>query len=52
MPALQPQPENVTVNYFECDIVNVQYSFDAIIKVNIYEDLYIDFSDIAGLLNN
>ena len=41
----------VTVNYFEGDLINVAYSFDATIKVNIYDDLYINFSDIAGLLN-
>lgn len=31
--------------------MNVQYSFDAVIKVNIYEDLYINFSDIADALS-
>lgn len=36
----------VTVNYFEGDIVNVQYSFDSVVKVNIYEDLYINFEEI------
>lgn len=41
----------ITVNYFEGDIVNVQYSFDSTIKVNIYDDLYINFSDISKLLN-
>lgn len=41
----------VTVNYFEGDNVNVQYSFDSTIKVNIYDDLYINFSEIAELLN-
>ncbi len=43
--------KTVTVNYFEGNVLNVQYSFDAAIKVNIYDDLFIDFSDIAGLLN-
>lgn len=43
--------KTVTVNYFEGDIVNVQYSFDSTIKVNIYDDLYISFSDILKLLN-
>ena len=37
--------------YFESDIVNVQYSFDSSIKVNIYEDLFINFSDIAESMN-
>lgn len=42
----------VTVNYFEKDILNIQYSFDSSVKVNIYNDLFINFSDIANLLNN
>ena len=41
----------VTVNYFEGDLINVAYSFDATIKVNIYDNLFISFSDIAHLLN-
>ena len=41
----------VTVNDFEGDIVSVQYSFDSIIKLNIFDDLYISFSDIANLLD-
>ncbi len=44
--------KTVTVNYFEADMVNVQYSFDATIKVNICEDLYINFSDISNLINS
>jgi Uma2 family endonuclease len=43
--------KTVTVNFFEKDIVSVQYSFDSTIKVNIYDDLYINFSDIARLLD-
>jgi len=31
-------------------MLNVQYSFESTVKVNIYDDLYIDFSDIADLL--
>ena len=41
----------VTVNYFEGGIVSVQYPFDSIIKVNIYEDLFINFSELSDLLN-
>ncbi len=48
---VDPRRKTVTVNYFEGDILNIQYSFDSTIKVNIYEDLYINFSDIAQLLN-
>ncbi len=40
----------VTVNYFEGNMLNIQYSFDSTIKVNIYDDLYIDFSDISEIL--
>ena len=41
----------ITVNFFEQNILNVQYSFEATIKVNIYDDLYIDFSEIDAILN-
>ena len=33
------------------NIVSVQYPFDSIIKVNIFDDLLINFSEIADLLN-
>ncbi len=48
---VDPRRKNVTVDYFEGSKLNIQYSFDSTIKVNIYDDLYIDFSDIAGSLN-
>ena len=48
---VDPRRKTVTVNYFEEDLVNVQYSFDSIIKVNIFDDLLISFSEIADLLN-
>lgn len=48
---VDPQRKNVTVNYFEGSLFNVPYTFDSVIKVNIYEDLYIGFADIARLLN-
>lgn len=41
----------ITVNYFESNIVSVQYPFDSTIKVNIYDDLFINFSEIADMLN-
>ena len=47
---VDPQRKIVTVNYFEGDNVAVQYSFNSVVKVNIYEDLYIDFSEIVRLL--
>ena len=33
---------------FEQNILNIQYSVDATIKLNIYDNLYIDFSEIDG----
>lgn len=48
---VDPRRKTVTVNYFEDDIVSVQYPFDSIVKVNIYDDLYINFAEIARLLN-
>ncbi len=40
---VDPRRRVVTVNYFEGNILNIQYSFDSTIKVNIYDDLWIDF---------
>ena len=48
---VDPKRKTITVNYFEGNIVSVQYPFDSTIKVNIYDDLFINFSDIADLLN-
>lgn len=48
---VDPKRRMITVNYFEKDLIHVTYSFDATIKVNIYEDLFINFSDISDLLN-
>jgi Uma2 family endonuclease len=48
---VDPRRKIVTVNYFEGNIISIQYSFDSIIKVNIYDDLLINFSEIANLLN-
>lgn len=48
---VDPRRKTVTVNYFEGDMLNIQYTFDATIKASIYEDLFIKFSDIAELLN-
>ncbi len=49
---VDPKRRMVTVNYFEGELINVAYSFDATVKVNIYTDLYISFSDVAGLLHS
>lgn len=48
---VDPRRKIVTVNYFEGDVLNIQYSFESTIKVNIYEDLYINFAEIAALLS-
>ena len=48
---VDPKRRMITVNYFEGDLLNIQYSFDATIKVNIYNDLFINFPEIAELLN-
>ncbi len=47
---VDPKRRKITVNYFEEDLISIVYDFDATIKVNIYEDLYIDFSQIAKIL--
>lgn len=47
---VDPRRKTVTVNYFEGDILNIQYSFESVIKVNIYDDLLIDFSDLSKQL--
>lgn len=44
--------KSVTVNYFEENLLSVPYTFDSTIKVNIYNDLYIDFKEIEELLNS
>lgn len=46
-----PRRKTVTVNYFEGNLLNIQYSFDSTIKVNIYDDLLVNFADIAKLLD-
>ena len=48
---VDPRRKTVTINYFENNMLNIQYSFDSVIKVSIYEDLFINFSDIDKLLD-
>lgn len=48
---VDPRRKTITVNYFEGNIVSVQYPFYSTIKVNIYNDLYINFAEIADSLN-
>lgn len=47
---VDPRRKTVTVNYFEGNLLNIQYSFDSTIKVNIYDDLLISFPAIAEML--
>ena len=47
---VDPKKKIITVNYFEGNIINNQYSFESTIKVNIYDDLFINFSEIAVFL--
>jgi len=49
---VDPNRRSVTVNYFEGDIVSIPYTFNSTIKVNIYNDLCIDFKEIEQLLNS
>lgn len=49
---VNPRRKTITVNYFEGNILDVHYLFDSTIKVNIYDDLYINFSEISELLNS
>lgn len=49
---VDPSRRIVTVNYFEADSISVQYPFGATIKVNIYDDLFINFKEIERLLNS
>ena len=48
---VDPRRKSVTVNYFEEDILSIPYTFDSTIKVNIYDDLFINFTEIAKMLS-
>ena len=45
---VDPQRKSVSVNYFEENLLNVPYTFESVVKVNIYEDLFINFAEISG----
>ena len=47
---VNPGRKTVTVNYFEKNEVSIQFSFESVIKVNIYDDLYINFADVCKRL--
>lgn len=48
---VDPKRRIITVNYFEGNLLNVQYPFESVIKVHIYEDLFLNFSEIADSLD-
>ena len=48
---VDPKRKTVTVNYFEKNEVSIQLSFESAIRVNIFDDLYINFTDICKRLN-
>lgn len=43
---VDPISQAIAVYFFESDMMPTQYTFTDKIKVNIYDDLYIDFNDI------
>lgn len=47
---VDPSRRSVAVNYFEGDIVSIPYTFNSTIKVNIYDDFYINFKEIDQLI--
>lgn len=52
MPALQPKPDLITLEQYKALPEDVRAEvFEGIVKVNIYDDLYINFSEIAELLS-
>lgn len=48
---VDPKRKSITVNYFEENLISVSYPFNTTIKVNIYNDLYINFAEIEELLD-
>ncbi len=47
---VDPKRRIVTVNYFEGNLINMVYSFASTIKVNIYDDLMINFLQIEQII--
>lgn len=44
---VNPSRQTILIYYFEKDVWADSYSFSDKIKVNIYEDLYLDFSELS-----
>lgn len=49
---VDPRRKIVIANYFDGNTLNVQYDFYSTIKVNIFDDLYIDFRAIEQQLSS
>lgn len=49
---VDPNRRTISVNYFEGDMISVPYTFSSTVKVNIYEDLYVDFKEIEIIINS
>lgn len=47
---VDPRRKAVIVNFFEKDLLNIHYSFESVIKVNLFTDLFIDFSELSKQL--
>ena len=47
---VDPNRRTVSVSYFEGDMISIPYTFSSTIKVNIYNDLYVDFKEIEQML--
>lgn len=43
---VDPTRKTITVNYFKGDIISVSYPFSSTIQVHIYDDLFINFSEL------
>lgn len=44
---VDPQRKNISVNYFEDNLLNIPYTFESVVKVNIYDDLFINFAEVS-----
>lgn len=47
---VDPKRKTVTVNYFEGNLISLTYPMTSVIKVHIYDDLYINFAEIDDLM--
>lgn len=47
---VDPRRKIVTVHFFEENVLNIQYSFESSIQVHIFNDLFINFSEISNAI--